>query len=138
MPPESRSANSPWACANPGISAPVCDRPAALFYWGVLGFGIRTRCEGTSVGEYSGAGGRYRVGQRVWVYPGTTAQISGVVVEDFGADAGVGGPVLAGQRILAAARRWAVQLSDGQLVFVDGEQLAAFDDAAGLVDRSQE
>lgn len=63
------------------------------------------------------------VGASVRVYPGTERERLGVVVEDFGESAGhpvdVGGQTLAG-----AARRWAVQLGDGDLVFADTADLA--------------
>jgi hypothetical protein len=58
---------------------------------------------------------------RVCVYPGTDAESPGVIVEDFGE--------LAGQAVdlggchIAPARRWAVQLDTGNLVFVDTDHL---------------
>jgi hypothetical protein len=63
------------------------------------------------------------VGVSVLVYPGTDRQRLGVVVEDFGDSAGQ--PVQIGvHHIVDAARRWAVQLVDGTLVFVDSSDLA--------------
>jgi hypothetical protein len=59
----------------------------------------------------------------VRVYPGTDAEKHGRVVEDFSDSAGHGVDV-AGRRIAEPARRWAVQLDDGDLVFVDSDQLA--------------
>jgi hypothetical protein len=58
---------------------------------------------------------------RVRVYPGTDAECRGVVVEDFGE--------LAGQAVdlggihIDPARRWAVQLDTGTLVFVNTDHL---------------
>jgi hypothetical protein len=62
------------------------------------------------------------VGVSVRVYPGTERERFGVVVEDFGDAAGQ--RVEIGQhRIVDAARRWAVRVSDGSLVFVDSADL---------------
>jgi hypothetical protein len=61
------------------------------------------------------------VSMRVRVYPGTDAECRGVVVEDFGE--------LAGQAVdlggihIDPARRWAVQLDTGTLVFVNTDHL---------------
>lgn len=58
----------------------------------------------------------------VIVYPGTSDEGRGVVVEDFGDMAGK--PVDVGEKHVAdPARRWAVRLDDGRLVFVDGDSL---------------
>jgi hypothetical protein len=66
----------------------------------------------------------FSVDMAVRVYPGTEAEKHGVVVEDFGDLAGE--PVeIAGERIAEPARRWAVQLDSGDLVFVNSEELAA-------------
>jgi hypothetical protein len=60
----------------------------------------------------------------VRVYPGTPKEAHGVIVEDFGDSAGH--PVeVGGHQIVGAARRWAVQLADGSLVFVDDADVAA-------------
>ncbi len=62
------------------------------------------------------------VNMRVRVYPGTQAESRGVIVEDFGEM--VAQPVdLGGQRFADPARRWAVALDTGNLVFVDTGQL---------------
>jgi len=62
-------------------------------------------------------------GTSVRVYPGTDRERLGVVVEDFGDSAGQ--QVDIGEHhIVDAARRWAVQLGDGNLVFVDSRDLA--------------
>ena len=63
------------------------------------------------------------VNARVRVYPGTDGEVSGTVVEDFGDLAGHA--VNIGDRIVGPARRWAVALDAGGLVFVDSDQLAA-------------
>jgi hypothetical protein len=61
------------------------------------------------------------VNMRVRVYPGTDAEGLGVIVEDFGE--------LAGQAVdlggihIDPARRWAVQLDTGTLVFVNTDHL---------------
>jgi hypothetical protein len=63
------------------------------------------------------------IGVSVRVYPGTDHERLGVVVEDFGDTAGE--RVHIGQHHIAdAARRWAVQLGDGDLVFADSSELA--------------
>ena len=66
--------------------------------------------------------GGIAVGVSVRVYPDTDRERLGVVVEDFGDTAGQ--RVHIGQhRIVDAARRWAVQLGDGDLVFADSSEL---------------
>jgi hypothetical protein len=61
--------------------------------------------------------------RRVRVYPGTDAESRGIVVDDFGEDAGC--PVDIGENHIAdPARRWAVVLDTGDLVFTDSDQLA--------------
>lgn len=60
----------------------------------------------------------------VRVYPGTVRERHGIVVEDFGALAGM--EVRIGDRhIVGPAKRWAVRLDSGDLVFVNSDQLAA-------------
>jgi hypothetical protein len=67
---------------------------------------------------------RVAVNARVRVYPGTDGEVRGTVVEDFGDLAGH--PVDIGEiRIVGPARRWAVTLDAGGLVFVDSDQLVA-------------
>jgi hypothetical protein len=64
------------------------------------------------------------VDARVRVYPGTDAEDGGLVVEDFGE--GGGQAVDVGTvHIADPARRWAVMLDAGNLVFVDSDQLIA-------------
>ena len=62
------------------------------------------------------------VNSPVVAFPGTDQQQDGVIVEDFGDSAGQAVEV-GGNRIVGAARRWAVQLNDGSLVFVDDDQI---------------
>jgi hypothetical protein len=64
------------------------------------------------------------VDMRVRLYPGTDAEAHGVVVEDFGRSAGHAVDI-GSHHIVDAARRWAVQLDTGALVFVDSHQLVA-------------
>lgn len=65
------------------------------------------------------------VGTSVRVYPGTDRERL-EVVEDFGDSAGQ--QVDIGQHhIVDAARRWAVQLSDGSLIFVDSGDMSPAD-----------
>ena len=72
----------------------------------------------------SGTGGQLAVNMRVRVYPGTDAESRGVVVEDFGELAAQ--PVqIGGQRFADPARRWAVVLDTGSLVFANTDQLVA-------------
>jgi hypothetical protein len=63
------------------------------------------------------------VNARVRIYPGTDDEVGGTVVDDFGDLAGQA--VNIGDRIVGPARRWAVALDAGGLVFVDSDQLAA-------------
>lgn len=63
------------------------------------------------------------VGASVRVYPGTDHESGGVVVEDFGDSAGHCVSI-GEQQIVGPARRWAVSLADGGLVFVDSGELA--------------
>lgn len=60
----------------------------------------------------------------VRVYPGSVREVAGVVVEDFGDEAGQAVQI-GDHHIVGAARRWAVRLNDGSLVFVDSKDIAA-------------
>jgi hypothetical protein len=60
----------------------------------------------------------------VVVYPGTDQQQGGVIVEDFGESAGQAIDI-GTNRIVDAARRWAVRLNSGDLVFLDSDELQA-------------
>ena len=79
--------------------------------------------EGVEPISGTGATADFAVGARVRVYPGSSDERSGIIVEDFGDDAGYGVDI-GGQHIADASRRWAVTLDDGNLVFVDSLQLA--------------
>ncbi|MGZ5379721.1 MAG: hypothetical protein ACXWD8_17500 [Mycobacterium sp.] len=64
------------------------------------------------------------VNTRVRVYPGTDTESRGVVVEDFGEMTAQ--PVdVGGHHFADPARRWAVLLDTGNLVFADTDQLVA-------------
>jgi hypothetical protein len=64
------------------------------------------------------------VNSRVRVYPGTANECHGIVVDDFGEMAGH--PVdIAAHHIADPARRWAVILDTGTLIFADSDQLVA-------------
>jgi hypothetical protein len=62
------------------------------------------------------------VDSRVRVYPGTDAECLGVVVDDFGDSAGYAVDI-GDNHIADPARRWAVSLDTGALVFVDSDHL---------------
>jgi hypothetical protein len=62
----------------------------------------------------------------VRVYPGTPNEVYGFVIEDFGDISGQAVDI-GDHHIVDAARRWAVRLADGSLVFVDDGDLAAID-----------
>ena len=67
---------------------------------------------------------RVAVNVRVRVYPGADGEVGGAVVEDFGDLAGHAVDI-GENRIVGPARRWAVALDAGGLVFVDSDQLVA-------------
>jgi hypothetical protein len=85
---------------------------------------MKRRTKGAS-GTANGTGDSpLAVNARVRVYPGTDGEVRGTVVEDFGDLAGH--EVDIGENhMVGAARRWAVSLDTGGLVFVDSDQLAA-------------
>lgn len=62
------------------------------------------------------------VNERVRVYPGTDAESRGVVVEDFGEMVSQAVEI-GGHHFADPARRWAVLLDTGNLVFVNTDQL---------------
>jgi hypothetical protein len=66
---------------------------------------------------------RVAVNVRVRVYPETDDEVGGTVVEDFGDLAGHAVDI--GEDHIVGARRWAVTLDAGGLVFVDSDQLVA-------------
>ena len=65
----------------------------------------------------------FAVGNRVRVYPGSSDERTGIIVEDFGDDAGYDVDI-GTHHIADPSRRWAITLDDGNLVFVDSVQLA--------------
>jgi hypothetical protein len=65
----------------------------------------------------------YCAGRQVVVYPGTGRQARGSIVEDFG-EFSAEAVEVNNIRIAEPARRWAVCLDDGGLVFVDSEDLS--------------
>ena len=67
---------------------------------------------------------RIAVNVRVRVYPGTDGEVGGTVVEDFG-DLARHAVDIGENHIAGPARRWAVALDAGGLVFVDSDQLVA-------------
>jgi len=62
------------------------------------------------------------VGQRVRVYPDSSDERRGVIVEDFG-DAAGSAVTIGDVRFVEPSRRWAVNLDDGTLVFADTTDL---------------
>jgi hypothetical protein len=67
---------------------------------------------------------RVAVNVRVHIYPETGGEVGGTVVEDFGDLAGHAVDI-GENHIVGPARRWAVALDAGGLVFVDNDQLVA-------------
>jgi hypothetical protein len=84
---------------------------------------MRRRTKGPSAAAGDTGDSSVAVNVRVRVHPGTDGEIRGTVVEDFGDLAGQA--VNIGDRIVGPARRWAVALDAGGLVFVDSDQLVA-------------
>lgn len=70
------------------------------------------------------AADRVEVGTRVRVHPGTDSERGGVVVDDFGEMSGHAVRI-GEQQFVGPARRWAVSLDAGELVFVDSGDLTA-------------
>ena len=85
---------------------------------------MKRRTKGASGSTGDTGDGRVAVNVRVRVYPGSDGEVRGIVVEDFGDLAGH--VVDIGENhVVGPARRWAVALDAGGLVFVDSDQLAA-------------
>jgi hypothetical protein len=85
---------------------------------------MRRRTKGASAAAGDTGDSSVAMNARVRVHPGTDGEIRGTVVEDFGDLAGQAVDI--GQNhMVGAARRWAVALDGGGLVFVDSDQLAA-------------
>jgi len=66
----------------------------------------------------------FEVNSRVRVYPDTDAEARGVVVEDFG-EMTAAGVDIGDNHFADPARRWAVLLDTGTLVFTDTAQLVS-------------
>jgi hypothetical protein len=85
---------------------------------------MKRRMKGASGTAGDTGDSRVAVNVRVRVYPGTHGEVRRTVVEDFGDLAGH--LVDIGENhFVGPARRWAVALDTGGLVFVDSDQLAA-------------
>jgi hypothetical protein len=64
----------------------------------------------------------FAVGDRVRIFPGSSDEGAGTIIDDFGDDAGYGVDI--GTRHIAdPGRRWAITLDDGGLVFIDSSSL---------------
>ena len=85
---------------------------------------MKRRMKGAGVTAADTGDGRVAVNVRVRVYPGTDGEVGGTVVEDFGDLAGHAVDI-GENHIVGPARRWAVALDAGDLVFVDSDQLVA-------------
>jgi hypothetical protein len=85
---------------------------------------MRRRMKGARGSAGDTGGSRVAVNVRVRVYPGTDGEVRGTVVEDFGDMAGHAVDI-GENHMVGPARRWAVALDAGGLVFVDRDQLAA-------------
>jgi hypothetical protein len=85
---------------------------------------MKRRMKGASGMAGDTGDSRVAVNVQVRVYPGTDAEVRGTVVEDFGDTAGHAVDI-GENHIVGPARRWAVTLDTGGLVFVDSDQLVA-------------
>jgi len=87
---------------------------------------MKRRMKGASATAAGDSGDRtVAVNVRVRVSPGTDGEVRGsTVVEDFGELAGHAVDI-GENHIVGPARRWAVALDAGGLVFVDSDQLVA-------------
>lgn len=84
---------------------------------------MRSGSRGQPTSDDDGKGAQLAVGARVRVATATDAESCGVVVEDFGELSGHA-VCIGTSEIVGAARRWAVVLDDGALIFADNEQIA--------------
>jgi hypothetical protein len=85
---------------------------------------MKRRIEGASGTAGDAGDSGVAVNARVHVYPGTDGEVVGTVVEDFGDLAGHAVDIGV-HHVARPARRWAVALDAGGLVFVDSDQLVA-------------
>jgi hypothetical protein len=69
----------------------------------------------------------FAVGQRVRIYPSSSDERLGVIVEDFGDSPGYAVTV-GNTRIAEPSRRWAIELDDGNLIFADTTDLQSMQD----------
>jgi hypothetical protein len=83
---------------------------------------MRRRVKGANVSAGDTGDSPVAVDVRVRVYPGTGGEVCGVVVDDFGDMAGHAVDIGENQ-FVGPARRWAVALDAGSLVFVDSVEL---------------
>jgi hypothetical protein len=82
---------------------------------------MKRRLKGASATAGDTGDSPVAVNVRVRVYPGTDREVGGTVVEDFGDLAGHAVDI-GENHIVGPARRWAVALDAGSLVFVDSDQ----------------
>ena len=85
---------------------------------------MRRRMKGASGTAGDTGDSSVAVNVRVRISPGTDGETRGTVVEDFGELAGHAVDI-GENHIVGPARRWAVALDAGGLVFVDSDQLVA-------------
>jgi hypothetical protein len=85
---------------------------------------MKRRMKGASAAAGDTSDSSVAVKVRVRVYPGTDGEVGGTVVEDFGDLTGHAVDI-GEHHIVGPARRWAVALDAGGLVFVDSDQLVA-------------
>jgi hypothetical protein len=83
---------------------------------------MKRRTKGASATADGPSDSPVAVNSRVRVYPGTDGEVFGTVVEDFGDMAGHGIDIGESQ-FVGPARRWAVALDEGGLVFVDSVEV---------------
>ena len=84
---------------------------------------MKRRMKGASATAGDTGDSSVAVNVRVRVHPGTDGEVRGTVVEDFGDLAGHAVDI-GENHTVGPARRWAVALDAGGLVFVDSDQLA--------------
>ena len=85
---------------------------------------MKRRVKGLSATAGDTGDSSVAVNVRVRVHPGTDGEVRGTVVEDFGDLAGHAVDI-GENHIVGPARRWAVRLDTGDLVFVNTDQLVA-------------
>jgi hypothetical protein len=104
------------------VTSPAHCRPIVLDYLLRLVCGVGANMGDAGGGKKKSSGAGLGVDVRVLVYPDTDHEGHGVVVDDF--DEMAGSPVeIGGKQIVGPARRWAVMLDDGVLVFANSNEL---------------